>query len=97
MLRECKRDCERWRIWLILDRPHLLPPSALLAAHLAPSLTAAQGRLNAKEQTLESVNAELYEVVKGQWDEIEGLVAGVEGIVKDLEGAGGEMSGVERG
>lgn len=78
-------------------RPHLLPPSALLAAHLGPSLAAAQGRLNAKEQTLESVNAELYEVVKGQWDEIEGLVAGVEGIVKDLEVAGGEMSGVERG
>ncbi|OBT74537.1 hypothetical protein VF21_07532 [Pseudogymnoascus sp. 05NY08] len=77
--------------------PHLLPPADLLAAHLGPSLAAAQGRLNAKEQTLESVNAELYEVVKGQWDEIEGLVAGVEGIVKDLEGAGGEMSGVERG
>ncbi|KAL5344493.1 hypothetical protein ACLOAV_010474 [Pseudogymnoascus australis] len=81
----------------ILAAPHLLPPSALLAAHLGPSLAAAQGRLNAKEQTLESVNAELYEVVKGQWDEIEGLVAGVEGVLKDLEGAGGEMSGVERG
>lgn len=43
------------------------------------------------------MNAELYEVVKKQWDEIEGLVAGVEGVLKDLEGAGGEMSGVERG
>ncbi|OAF55341.1 hypothetical protein VC83_08203 [Pseudogymnoascus destructans] len=84
-------------LMLLLCRPHLLPPADLLAAHLGPSLVAAQGRLNAKEQTLESVNAELYEVVKGQWDEIEGLVAGVEGIVRDLESAGGEMSGVERG
>ena len=81
----------------MLCRPHLLPPSELLAAHLAPSLTAAQGRLNAKEQTLESVNAELFEVVKAQWDEIEGLVAGVEGMVQDLERAGTEMSGVELG
>jgi kinetochore protein NNF1 len=77
--------------------PHLLPPEALLAAHLAPGLAAARSRLNAREQTLLSRNAGLFEEVRGQWAEIEELVSGVEGVVADLQGAGARMEGLERG
>lgn len=58
---------------------------------MAAGLVTAQGRLNAREQTLGSLNAGLWEEVQGQWEEIEGLVGGVEGGVGDLEGAGGMM------
>lgn len=67
---------------------HLQPPDALLAAHLAGTLEAARGKLNAREQTLQGRNEVLFEEVKQQWKEIEELTRGVEVLAEDLVGAG---------
>ncbi|KAI9854864.1 MAG: hypothetical protein M1824_006554 [Vezdaea acicularis] len=67
--------------------PHMLPPHALLAAHLGPYLAQQQSQLNAQLQTTASKNAALLQEIRGQREEIDGLVKQLEGVVHDLEGA----------
>ena len=79
--------------------PHTQPPQALLRAHLSPHLNAQRSVLNAKLQTVESLNAELGNQIQGQNRRIGELVKGLEGLVGDLEGANkelGEMEGLGR-
>jgi len=75
------------------QRPHLLPPSQILAAHLSPTLASAQSQLNAKLQTTQSQNATLYQTILEQRAEIEHLMEGLEGCVRDLEEADGKLAG----
>ncbi|UPK90652.1 hypothetical protein LCI18_001587 [Fusarium solani-melongenae] len=67
--------------------PHLLPPSAILAAHMTPSLTAHQSQLNARLQTTQSQNALLHDEVRRQRDEIRSLLEALEAVVADVQGA----------
>ena len=80
-----------------IDRPHTLPPTALLAAHLSPIHTQQQSQLNAKMQTTASQNAALAVEVAIQREEIERLIRLIEVLVRDLEGSvdGMEAAGVE--
>lgn len=73
------------------DKPlpgHLQPPEKLLEAHLIGTLEGARSKLNAKEQTLQSTNANLFQNVQAQYKEIEELTSGLEALVRDLEGVG---------
>ncbi|KAF5534040.1 kinetochore-associated NNF1 [Fusarium mexicanum] len=67
--------------------PHLLPPSAILAAHLTPALTAHQSQLNARLQTTQSQNTLLYDEVRRQREEIRTLLDALEAVVADVQGA----------
>ncbi|KAL2693782.1 hypothetical protein Neosp_000345 [[Neocosmospora] mangrovei] len=67
--------------------PHLLPPSAILAAHMTPSLTAHQSQLNARLQTTQSQNALLHDEVTRQREEIRSLLEALEAVVADVQGA----------
>ncbi|RKK77619.1 hypothetical protein BFJ69_g6167 [Fusarium oxysporum] len=67
--------------------PHLLPPSAILAAHLTPALIAHQSQLNARLQTTQSQNALLYDEVRRQREEIRTLLDALEAVVADVQGA----------
>ncbi|KAI9681433.1 MAG: hypothetical protein M1817_002717 [Caeruleum heppii] len=71
--------------------PHTLPPTSLLAAHLAPHLTQTRSQLNARLQTVQSQNAQLAAQIQEQRTEVDGLVGGLEAFVRDLEGAVGEV------
>ncbi|KAF4979467.1 hypothetical protein FZEAL_4326 [Fusarium zealandicum] len=67
--------------------PHLLPPAAILAAHLTPSLTAHQSQLNARLQTTQSQNALLHDEVRRQRQEITALLDALDAVVADVRGA----------
>ncbi|RSM13732.1 hypothetical protein CEP52_001858 [Fusarium oligoseptatum] len=67
--------------------PHLLPPSAILAAHTTSSLTAHQSQLNARLQTTQSQNALLHDEVQRQREEIRSLLEALEAVVADVQGA----------
>jgi len=75
--------------------PHMLPPHALLDAHLAPFLDAQATTLTAQLEELRTENGELAIRLKAQQTEIEGLVEGLEDVVRDLEGAAGLVQGGE--
>ncbi|KAH7023728.1 Nnf1-domain-containing protein [Ilyonectria destructans] len=65
--------------------PHLLPPNAILAAHLHPALTAHQSQLNARLQTTQSQNALLYDEVRRQRAEIAALLDRLDAVVADVQ------------
>lgn len=65
---------------------YLQSPETLLEAHLVGTLESARSKLNAREQTLQSTNAELFRSVQEQYREIEELTRDLEGLVADLEG-----------
>ncbi|KAK8100600.1 uncharacterized protein PG998_008002 [Apiospora kogelbergensis] len=71
--------------------PHLLPASAILAAHLQPHLVASQSQLNARLQTTQSHNARLWTEIQQQRAELSSLTSLLEKLVKDLEEAGGML------
>ncbi|KAK8058964.1 hypothetical protein PG994_009412 [Apiospora phragmitis] len=71
--------------------PHLLPASAILAAHLQPHLVASQSQLNARLQTTQSHNARLWADIQQQRAELSSLTGLLEKLVKDLEEAGGML------
>jgi kinetochore protein NNF1 len=73
--------------------PHLLAPSQILEAHLAPQLASQQSQLNAKLQTTQSQNAALFRTIQGQKAEIETLLDGLENTVRDLEDANAKLGG----
>ncbi|KAL9089512.1 MAG: hypothetical protein Q9159_002552 [Coniocarpon cinnabarinum] len=80
--------------------PHLMPPEALLKAHLSSFVKEEGEGVQRRIHDVEGKNQELIQEVKSQREEIEGLIAGLEGIVKDVEAAngvlrGGEMEGME--
>ena len=80
--------------------PHLLPPDALLAAHMKPFLAGQTESLGAQLESAQSGNRELAAEIAEQRQTIELLVGGLENVVKDLEAAaevmqGQEMSGIE--
>ena len=76
------------------NRPHVLPPSTILTAHLHPSLTSHQSQLNARLQTTQSQNALLYEDVKRQREEIDALLKHLEAAVGDVDGANAALDGL---
>ncbi|KAH6897241.1 Nnf1-domain-containing protein [Thelonectria olida] len=67
--------------------PHLLPPDAILSAHLHPALTAHQSQLNARLQTTQSQNALLHDQVRQQREEIAALLDRLDAVVADVRGA----------
>jgi len=74
-----------------MSRPHLLPASAILAAHLQPHLVASQSQLNARLQTTQSHNARLWTEIQQQRAELSSLTGLLEKLVSDLEEAGGML------
>ncbi|KAJ6446612.1 mind kinetochore complex component protein [Purpureocillium lavendulum] len=74
--------------------PHLLPPDAILSAHLAPALAPHQSLLNAKLQTTQAQNALLADEVRRQRAEVEGLLARLEAAVDDVRGANAALGAV---
>ncbi|KND95062.1 Kinetochore-associated protein NNF1 [Tolypocladium ophioglossoides CBS 100239] len=67
--------------------PHLLPPSRLLAAHLAPALAPHRSLLNARLQTTQAQNALLVDAVRAQREDIAALLDRLETAVDDVRGA----------
>ncbi|KAK3191065.1 hypothetical protein K4F52_003015 [Lecanicillium sp. MT-2017a] len=74
--------------------PHTYPPSAILAAHLLPSLAAHQSQLNAQLQNTQVQNALLVDDVRRQRAEIEELLTQLEDVVDDVRGANAALEGV---
>lgn len=75
--------------------PHLLPPSALLAAHMAPFLATQTQSLGSQLESTQKSNQELAEEIASQRDTMETLVSGLENVIRDLEGAAAAFGGVE--
>ena len=73
----------------------MLPPHALLDAHLAPFLDTQATTLTARLEELRKENGELELRLKAQRTEMEGLVGGLEDLVRDLECAAGLVQGEE--
>lgn len=74
--------------------PHLLPASAVLAAHLAPHLANQQSQMNARLQNTQAANATLWAAVQAQRREVEGLLGALEAVLRDVDGAAALMDGV---
>lgn len=72
----------------------MLPPDEVLDAHLAPHLAQQQSQLNAKLQTTQSHNANLFEDIKRQRAEIESLVGLLEKVLEDVDNTNRMMDGV---
>ncbi|KAI0410855.1 hypothetical protein F5X98DRAFT_79231 [Xylaria grammica] len=75
-------------------RPHMLPPDEVLDAHLAPHLAQQQSQLNAKLQTTQAHNANLFEDIQRQRAEIESLVSLLENVLKDVDNTNHMMDNV---
>ncbi|KAI1247842.1 hypothetical protein MGN70_011735 [Eutypa lata] len=67
--------------------PHVLPPDAILAAHLAPHLAQQQSQLNARLQTTQAHNARLFADIRRQRAEVESLVALLQKVLDDVDAA----------
>jgi kinetochore protein NNF1 len=76
------------------NRPHLLPPDQILAAHLSPHLASQQSQLNAKLQTVQSHNLALFEEIRQQREEARRMLDAVERVLADVAGANGLLDGV---
>ncbi|KAK4169300.1 Nnf1-domain-containing protein [Cladorrhinum sp. PSN259] len=79
--------------------PHTLPADAVLKAHLREGTTELKRGLESRLNEVQQGNLKLFEEIKAQRAEMEGMLKGVERVVKDLEGAnkvlagGGEQDG----
>jgi len=58
-----------------------------LEAHLAPHLASQQSQLNARLQTVQSHNTQLFDEIQAQRAEIEALLGAVERTLSDMDGA----------
>ncbi|RKF63682.1 spindle pole protein Nnf1 [Erysiphe neolycopersici] len=76
--------------------PHKLLPEPLVKAHLTPLYLSQQSQLNAKLQTVQSLNAGLMAEIHKQRDEIASLLAQTEMLISDVEGASQVMSNVQK-
>lgn len=74
--------------------PHLLPPSHVLAAHLAAHLAPHRSLLNAKLQTTQAQNALLADAVARQRAELDALLARLDDAVADVRGANQALGGL---
>ncbi|KAI2638284.1 Nnf1-domain-containing protein [Xylaria nigripes] len=74
--------------------PHMLPPDEVLDAHMAPHLIQQQSQLNAKLQTTQAHNANLFEDIKRQRAEIESLVSLLEKVLEDVDNTNHMMDDV---
>ncbi|CCU80149.1 spindle pole protein Nnf1 [Blumeria hordei DH14] len=75
---------------------HTLAPDQLIAARLAPLYAAQQGQLNAKLQTLESLNAGLVVEIRNERAEIYKLLERAETMVEDIREAAAELPSLGR-
>lgn len=76
------------------DRPHLLPPQDILAAHLSSRLAAHQSLLNARLQTTQAQNALLADHVRQQRQEMDELLRQLDRAVEDVRGANAVLGAV---
>ena len=77
-----------------MNRPHLLPPETILAAHMAPHLAAQQSQLNARLQTAQAHNRLLFDEIRAQREEAARLLAAVDRVLADVDGANALLDGV---
>jgi len=83
------------------SRPHLLPPSSLVTAHLAAFLSTEEAALKKRLEVIQANNKTLAKEAVMQRATIENLLQGLEGAVLDLQGAAGTfgragMQGIEQ-
>ncbi|TQS33147.1 hypothetical protein Golomagni_06519 [Golovinomyces magnicellulatus] len=76
--------------------PHTLPPEPLVKAHLTPLYLSQQSQLNAKLQTVQSLNASLIAHIREQRKEIATTLATTEKLVSDVEDAAEIMHDLQR-
>jgi len=69
------------------NRPHILSPYTLMAAHLAPLLTSQETAVKTHLSTLEDQNNSLAETIIQQQADMDTLVKRLEGLVADLQKA----------
>ncbi|RKF84224.1 spindle pole protein Nnf1 [Golovinomyces cichoracearum] len=67
--------------------PHTLPPEPLVKAHLTPLYLSQQSQLNAKLQTVESMNASLLAQICEQRKEITKILRSTRQLCSDVEDA----------
>lgn len=79
-----------------ITSPHTLPPSTILAAHLAPYLAQQQADLDTRIQATEAQNVVLTDTIGAQHEEIHRLLGQLQGLVGDLNGAADALDGVVR-
>jgi len=82
-------------VLIYCDRPHLLAPTSLLAAHLAPFLTSQSASFTSALQATQADNAAIADAITSQRAEIEGLLRALESTVADLENAANILGGSE--
>ena len=69
------------------DRPHTLPPGALLQAHIAPYLAQHAATLNEHMQATQTRNEELFGTAATQREEVQQLLEQLERALGDVDGA----------
>lgn len=72
---------------MICPRPHLLPPEAILSAHLSPFLGEQVSNVSSRLDASKSSNLALAQEISAQRKSINELIQGLEDVVSDLEGA----------
>jgi kinetochore protein NNF1 len=68
-----------------MGRPHTLPATDLVNAHLSPFLIDQQTALSAALSSIQSSNETLVTTISAQREEMEALMRGLEAVVADLE------------
>ena len=69
------------------DRPHTLPPDALLQAHVAPYLAQHAATLKEHMQATQTRNEELFGTVAAQREEVQQLLELLERALGDVDAA----------
>ncbi|KAK3997347.1 Nnf1-domain-containing protein [Cladorrhinum sp. PSN332] len=77
--------------------PHTLPADAVLKAHLREGAAELKTGLEGRLRDAREGNLKLFDEIKAQRAEMEGMLKGVERVVKDLEGANKVLAGGEDG
>lgn len=76
------------------NRPHTLPPPAILAAHLHPALAQHQSQLRDRLQQTQVQNALLVDEVRRQRAEMDELLTRLEDAAADVRGANEVLAAV---
>ncbi|KAK4230775.1 Nnf1-domain-containing protein [Podospora fimiseda] len=77
--------------------PHTLPVETVLKGHLREGMQELKQRLEGRLKEIQEGNLKLFEEIKQQREEMEGMLKGVERVVRDLEGANRVLAGEEEG
>ncbi len=75
----------------------MLPPDAVLAAHLEPRLAQQKSQLNARLQTTQALNARLFADVRRQRAEAEAIVALLQRALGDVDAANDALAAAADG